>query len=532
MANRGDLNFSPSVTNVVPEIPQGNALVNMAANIGEIAAEQSANAKALAATAQTQTAFRQLDEKFRMENADNPDNPEALKSLQDARKEIVDQIGGGVPSMVMREYTNKTVELGQQSDASNTLWATKQHMRNAMSGLQTGTNSYYQQANQAGRDYASNHEVDLSTALNYFDANATLHKFADPVLGSEKTGAYLKNFNTNYVKSFVAGVAEGDPQRAAALLEDPNIKQHFTTQDIGDMAQLIQRTQKQQQLIQTLQTVKTTGDITGLVNDPNSTYFEKRAEIDRLDMQGSITPKAAAAARRVIKSAEDLDSQTDTPVMADIVKQVYDLNENTSLKQSEYLNGIKSLQDLVLEKQGANQLSSHDAVKLTKEIQTLTQKRVSDATKSVGYQFGDANKKFDQLPPEYRGEATRQLFYNSFGQNLSKQQLSSQADGIIDQINKKRRNEALSIISRTTSDDVFLQAAGYSRADVAETAKARGITQDQVIQAMRDKFTAKPRRAKPVKGVAPEDTTTDMGAPAGIQLDGPAPDSMNDGTEE
>jgi hypothetical protein len=227
-----------------------------------------------------------------------------------------------------------------------------------------------------------------------------------------------------------------------------------------------------------------------------------------MDMEGSVSPKAAASARRVIKSSDDMDTQTDTPVMSEIITQIYDLNQNTSLKSSDYLNGVKSVQDLVLQKQEAGLLSGGDATKLTHQIQTLTQKRVSDATKSVGYKFGSANKKFEVLPPEYRGAATRELFYASFGQDLSKQQLDGHATQIIDQINKKRRNDALSIISKTTNDDVFLSAAGYSRQDVAYTAKARGLTQEQVIEAMRSKFKTRPARKRVVTGTAPDITET------------------------
>lgn len=527
-----DLNFSPTVTNVTPLEPDTGTITNTIAAIGDKLAEQSSQSKLILNSANAQVGFKQLDAKFRQDYASDPTNPQGLSDLKAARQQLVTSLGTNVPTLVMRDFTNKTIELGEQSDAANELWAGKQQARNTVSNLQTSQETYWHAASTDGRAFGASNDMDLSTALNYVQANKTLSDGATPIIGSEKTGALLKNFNINYVKSFVAGVAEQNPQKAAALLNDDNIKQHFTAQDIGDMNDLIKRTQRQQQLNQSLQVVQGQSALPDLVNDPGTTYFEKRAAIDQLDMQGAISPKAAASARRVIKSSTDLDSQTDTPVMADIIKKVYDLNENSSLKQSEYLNGVKDLQENVMQMQDAGQLTGGDATKLNKEISTLTQKRMADATKSVGYQFGSANKQFDALPPQYRGQATRQLFYSSYGQNLSQDQLNNNASQIVDSINKQRRDDALSIIARTTNDDVFLQATGYTRADVAATAQKRGLSPEQVIQALRSKYTKKQARPGRASRTAPEDGPEGTPAPDGIRLSEPPPNDSGDNLED
>lgn len=523
MANRPD-NFSPTVTNVVPEEPNTASLTNMVLAVGDKLADASAQTKALQATAQTSAAFRGLDQKFRQQYADDPTNAQGLQDLQQARKDVVDKLGDGVPTLVMRDYTNKTIELGQQSDVSNELWTGRQQGRNAVNQLQTAQQSYYLQANTAGRQFAANGGGDINDALGFIQANASMQQFANPVLGADKTGAVLKNFNSNYVKSFVSGVAESHPQLAASLLQDDNIKQHFTTQDLGDMADLIKRTNRQQALTQSLQIVQNNSAVPDLVNNPNLSYFEKRAQLDQWDMQGAIGKDVAASARRYIKSSDDLDAQTDTPVMSGIISKIYDLNENTSLKQSDYLKGVNDIQEDIMNRQASGSLTGGDAQKLNKEMTTLTQKRVADATKAVGNHFGAVNKKFDTLPAEYRGQATRQLFNNSYGQNMSQQQLGNTADLIIDGINKQRRTDALGAIARSTNDDVFLQATGYSRDQVKQTAANRGISEAQVIQTLRDKYT---KKRPQVRSVAPDQG--DNNPSAGIQLDGPNP---NAGDEE
>lgn len=526
MANR-DLNFDPTITSVTPETPEAPTLADDAGQLAEKAAVMSASGKALAATATTQTAFRQLDSQFRLQNADNPTDPKAIQQLQQARQAVVDGQSQNVPAISMRDYTNKTIELGTQSDDLNAAWATKQQIRNSVNSLQTGRVTYLDQANQAGQQFAQSPDADVASALNYQQALTAMHQFSDPILGADKTGAFLKDFNTDYVKSFVAGVAQTSPQRAAALLQDPGISEHFTTQDIGDMAQVIQKTQKQQDLIQSLQVTKSNADLSDVVNDPNASYYQKRAAIDRMDMQGAVTPKAAAAARRVLTSSTDLDAQTDTPTMADIINKTYDLNASATTSPDDYLTGVKDIQQQVLDMQASNQLTAQDAKKLNNQITNLTQAKLSAATNSAGDEFYGANQQFNALPPEFRGQATRALFYASHGQNMTDTQLSTQANQIIDQINTQRRQKALQTVNQATlSDSDFVSKIGVTQDMVNHTAQKYGITPQQVIQQLRSQSqAAKVRPSAPKSAPDTPDEGTAVGStkakePVGILLPG------------
>lgn len=525
MADR-NLDFNPTVTNVTPEVDTTTSMADAVGDVAAQAAQMSASGKALAATAATQTGFRQLDSQFRLQNADNPTDPKAIAQLQAARQKIIDEQGANIPAIAMRDYTNKTVELATQSDDLNAAWATKQQIRNGVNNLQTGRVTYLNAANSAGQAFAQDPDSDIASALDYKQAMASMHQYADPVLGADKTGAFLKDFNTDYVKSFIAGVAQTSPQRAAQLLQDPNIAQHFSTQDIGDMAQVIQKTTKQQALIQSESTVHNTVDLSSVINDDSKTYYEKRAAIDQADMAGDVTPKAAAAARRVLTSQSDLDAQTDTPVMSDIISKVYALNATATTSPDDYLVGVKNIQQDVLDMQATNKLTSKDATKLNNEIGNLTNAKLASATNTAGSEFYDANQKFNVLPPEYRGQATRALFYAAHGQNLSPQQLNIQAQQVIDQINKGRRVAAQNTLQGVQqSDTEFLNGMHVTPDMIAHTAQKYGISQQEVITQLRANAAAK-ARAKPVGKSAPEfDNQEDIGTtkapePAGIVLPG------------
>lgn len=506
MADR-NLNFDPTVTKVTPELPD-TVLPTAAVDLTDTIATQSASMKALNATAQTALAFRQLDSQFRQDAAGNPNDPQALADLQSKRAQVVSAMGQQVPAIASRDYMTHTIQLQESSDKMNELWGMHQQVRNAKSDLDTAEKTQLDMANAAGQQFGDDgaNMGNLSSVLNFETAQGAIKQFVAPVIGAPRTDDYLKSFSANWVKSFVAGLAEKNPQAAAAMLEQPNIAEHFTTQDKGDMVDVIKKTERQQQLIQTLQTTKNDGGLADIINDPNSSYYDKRAAIDKMDAAGSVSPKAASAARRVIKSTMDADAQTDTPVMSDIVNKTYDLNANANSSADDYLNGVQNLHQRILEAQAQGQLTAPDATKLTKQVNELTSKKLADATNTAGMEQYDANKQFDVLPPEYRGQATRALFYAGSGQNWTPQQFKSQATQIIDQINQKRRAAALQTVNGIPQQDTdFLKTVPNATPDaIAATAKKYGISNQQVILQLRADAAAKARATKNgVKRIAP-----------------------------
>lgn len=505
MANR-DLNFDPAPTKIVAENPTTPAIETAVMGIASTLAEQSAQSKLLAQTSKAAVGYKQLDAQFRMKYADDPTNADGLKELNENRQTLADSLQEGIPSVYSREWQNKTIDLAKQSDVSNELWTAHQQRTNTVTNVNSSIQTYLDSANHDGAAFGQSGGGDLAGAMNFLSARANIEKFGVPTLGADKTGVLLKTFNKDYVKSFIAGVAETSPVQASQLLAAPEIAQHFTTEERGDMVDLVARVKKQQQLQKDLGvTVNNTG-LTDLVNNPDSTYYEKLATIDKMELQGTITTSAAGKARRVIKSSADLDSQTDTPEMANIINQIYDLNANSASNASEYLRGVRNVQDQILDLQASGKLTAPDAGKLTKQMTELTNKRVSDSTQQVGNEFYEANQKFNTLPPEYRGQATRALFYAADGKNYNKTQLSNQADTVIDTINQKRRSQALKIASDTAmADGAFLRSIKASPGDVTATAQKYHISEQEVMRQLRAKHAARHITPGPVSGVGPDE---------------------------
>lgn len=523
MANReAILDQNPDVTNVVPQNP--DALAAGIASVGAQAAEANEQSKLLVYGSQMHAQFKGLDAQFRMQYADTPNDPQGLKDLQAARQQISDNLGQNISSLYSRQWQDKTAELGAQSDATNEMWSVHQNYHNAINNTNTAMQNYLQLGNQDGKAYGASGQSDGAGVLNFLTARQQMESAVTPILGNDKAGAMLRNFNADYVKSFVAGVAETNPQQALSLINDPNVQAHFSTQDRDDMVQVIARVQKSQQLAQQLSVTKNNSQLGDVVNDPQADYYQKRAQIDQLDMAGSVTPAAAAQARRVIKSSADLDTQTDTPVMASLISRVYDLNASAATNGADYLRGVRDLQTEILQHQADGSLTAPDASKLNRQLTTLTSAKLASATQSVGNEFYEANQKFQALPPEFRGDATRQLFYAGDGKNFTAQQYGQAALGIIDNINAKRRSAAQQTIQQTSQSDAeMLKQIKATPADVTATAKKYNISEQEVINQLRQARLNKQGQKRPGKVTVSSSASDEGDMPA--RAPQPAPDS-------
>ena len=249
-----NLDFDPTITNVTPKMPD-QGLASGVADFADLIAQQSANAKALNATAQTALAFRQLDVQYRESTASNPNDPQALANLQASRAQVMTEIGKQVPAITSREYMSKAIELQQSSDKMNEFWGMHQQIRNADNDLSTAQDTHLKMANMAGKQFGADGADfgNLNSVMNFEQAKKDITDFVTPIVGAPKAEEALKDFSGNYVKSFVAGVAESNPKAAAAMLQQPNIAEHFTTEQIGDMADVIKKTTRQQELIKSMQ---------------------------------------------------------------------------------------------------------------------------------------------------------------------------------------------------------------------------------------------------------------------------------------
>jgi hypothetical protein len=241
------------------------------------------------------------------------------------------------------------------------------------------------------------------------------------------------------------------------------------------------------------------------IYDESIPIDERVHQVTTMDTKGQISDDFAKEAKQYLASAEKINAATNSDVMADIITRVYDLNATADLNPKDYLTGINNVRQEIMARRSAGELSADDEKRLNNQIKTLTSAKVSEATQEVAYSFNDARKVIDNgLPPELRGQAIRQLFYEAQkleamaedpdAEPLTKQQYKQKALQIVDDYKTRRRESALDTIKQTAmrppqeqqeTTEQLLERTGYTMDDVTQTAKETGMTEQQVINWLR-----------------------------------------------
>jgi len=128
MANR-NINYNRDVTKVVAE-DMDTGLLDAAVGLARDVADASAQSKVLEATSQAQIAFKQLDQDYRIKYEGDPNNPDAVRELNEQRQNTITELGKGIPTFYTRQWAANAGKLSDASQKSNKLWATEQNYKN------------------------------------------------------------------------------------------------------------------------------------------------------------------------------------------------------------------------------------------------------------------------------------------------------------------------------------------------------------------------------------------------------------------
>jgi len=481
MAQRNLVNMR-EVTQVVAENP--NTLLDAGVEIGQEIMRQSQEAKINESLSQAQLDLNAMQSQYQTDFEADPMG--GLTEYKKNRKAVFDKYAEGISPLYRRTWEDNARKIAQQNDATQQGWALKQTRVNTVNSINKSMKNNFLQANLDGQKFGGSDDGEISAFLNFENSKKSLMEWGSKNVGQETTEGMLENYENDYLKSFVSGVSDSNPQKAARLLEDEKIRTRFKSDEIDTMENVIKKNIKRQQIGKLSEEVNNEDQLSELVLSDGGDYYTKRLQIDTMEMSGKISTTSAAKARRVLTSQKNVDALTNSDDMADIVNQMYDLNAMADTSSEDYLVGIRNVRDRILSDQAAGKLKPDDAKKLNSQLRTLTAQKTSQATTNAAMGFYDSNQKFSALPPEYRGAATRELFYKSHGQDFTPQQLDIEANKIIDNVKRGIRTETVKRLDNMKQPDVeFLKTKGYTMDDVAETAKIYGISEQQVIQRMK-----------------------------------------------
>jgi hypothetical protein len=481
MAQR-DINNFREVTQVVAKNP--NTLLSAGAEIGAEIMRQGQEARINENLSKAQIDLSALETKYQTDFESDPLG--GMEEYKQNRQAIFDGLGEQISPLYRKYWNDATRKITLQNDATQQGWALKQTRVNTVKAVNQSMKNNFLQANIDGQKFGKSDESEIGAYINFENSKSALAAFGNKNLGETTTGEMLSDYGKDYVKSFISGVADSNPEKAAQLLASDQVKGMFKSDEIDTMENVVRKSAKRKEIGSLWDEMQNEDKATEIVSNEEGDYFSKRLEIDTMEMKGQISTTTAEKARRVLTSQKNVDNVTSTPAMAEIVNQMYDLNAVADTSSEDYLNGVQNIRNRILTDQEKGKLTPQDAQKLNGQLRTLTAQRTAQATQSVAMGFYESNQKFNSLPPEYRGEATRQLFYKSQGQDLTPEQFDAEANKIVDNINKGIRQETVKRLDKINApDEDFLKSIGASVDDVKETAKIYGITEQEVIQRLK-----------------------------------------------
>lgn len=229
-----------------------------------------------------------------------------------------------------------------------------------------------------------------------------------------KAYAKVKEIATKGYEDAIIEWAENSPKEVMEKFTSGELKVDRKTLDT--ISKLKSNAQVMRDYEENIKQNQTEEDLFGLIYS-DASYDEKKKTINDLELKGDISGNYAAKARRVIQQWNPAKEKlvSDSQSISDVLQRVYDLNESTNSSE-EYLLGVRDIRNEILERYSQGLLTTQDVNKLNNSIGTATRKRIAQETDSVSMKFGMAGDYLkNTLPPQYRNEAIRQLFYETYG---------------------------------------------------------------------------------------------------------------------
>lgn len=259
--------------------------------------------------------------------------------------------------------------------------------------------------------------------------------------------------------------AENDPDAVIENLKAGNydIKPEYMNDLLSDLNNIKTNTKLMREYEETLKQNQGEEEATNYIYS-NASYDEKLKYINEQEFLGNISEHFATQARRNIKQfrPESMDSMSTATSISEIMERAYDLN-SSDISDTEYLKGIRNLRNEINVMQANGDISTKDAVKLTKQLANTTNKRMAEATQGVADGYGAAKDYIDKtLPAELRAEAYRDIFYATADKdtsNMTKDQVKqlyyNAATQAVQNMNAKNRNLALQVTRPAQKGDTW-----------------------------------------------------------------------------
>lgn len=222
-------NLTPFADIATVPVEQVNTLASDVAGVAANIAVASQEAKIAENFTQAQLEIQQLDNDFRIKNQADPLNKTAFDEYKGQRKLVYDKYAEGISTLFLGDWRQNTNKLDFASEQANQAWAVGQAKKNTIASVQKSLDNSLFMAQQNGQAFGRGEKGDLESLLNYAPTRDTLRNTLVNSIGEMEAEEVLTAYDEDYMKSFIAGVADTNPVAALGLLDNPMAKKALAT---------------------------------------------------------------------------------------------------------------------------------------------------------------------------------------------------------------------------------------------------------------------------------------------------------------
>ena len=224
-------------------------------------------------------------EEVRIKNEFALDPKAGTAAYKETRDDLIETYAEEISPLYRGLWNEQINTFKERGDATQEKWEYLQTRKNSVAFVNNSIENSISQAMRDGLAAGESGAEDVDAFVNFANSFQNIQAYATENLGEGQSAALLKNYEEDYVKSFVSGVSYSNPDKAIALLDDDEIKQAFRdpeqyTKMRDAVAKRQDRAKKARDQVEDAEIMSTTNAISQSVKTMN--YAELQQTFDRV----------------------------------------------------------------------------------------------------------------------------------------------------------------------------------------------------------------------------------------------------------
>lgn len=394
---------------------------------------------------------------MRLQYQGNPDSPEFKQVIQSGLSDIFERYGEDIDPMAKGEWNLTANKMTGAYELSNNDWIINQREENAKLDVAENINANLKLARRAGS--GGNWQAGVEDFKNSY---AQLFDYAQKNMGETNARKLLKDYEQQYMTSFINGMAESNPSAALKALEQPEI------------ADMIGDEQAQKTIKQLVKKQKALFNHNNKVRQVNL-EFDLSNKLDSLPAsealtlldanEANVSQRYFKAKRKALLSSLGITADTQADEAAEILMDIEALNKEDVEK---YYKESQDILSTIEEKYAEGRISTADRTRLMKNIlkgqgKNIDKLKKEDSWLPWKFTYKDAN---DFIEDNYVGRDKNKMLLDYFRQVADNEDLD----------NKGKKDLLKSMVYHANGRDIMVMGTswkvknGYPSFDTKEEA--------------------------------------------------------------